>query len=217
MVVVLACLLTIFLLICIVFFYFRRYVERQLALAAATGYRGERTSMKLSEAHGLDPAVIAAFTSFTYSTIKDINIGQQVLECAVCLNEFHDHEALRLLTECSHVFHRDCIDEWLAIHVTCPVCRASLVPKPSQLSQETELPCGPVSQTKDHVSIELVHLKHDLAPPRKLSRSCSMGHLMVERTLENVDRYTLRLPNEYKMFLKTLSMGLTYHYFQKVV
>ncbi|KAI3806712.1 hypothetical protein L1987_22626 [Smallanthus sonchifolius] len=200
MVVMLACLLTAFLVICIVFFYFRHYAERQIALAAATG--GERTSMKLTAARGLDPAVIAAFTSFTYSTVKDIKIGQHVLECAVCLNEFHDHEALRLLPECSHVFHRECIDEWLTLHVTCPVCRASLVPRPSQLSHETELPCGPDRQTKDHVSLELVHLKHDLAPPRKLSRSCSMGNLMVERTLENLDRYTLRLPNEVQNVLK---------------
>ncbi|KAI3806715.1 hypothetical protein L1987_22629 [Smallanthus sonchifolius] len=203
MVVILACLLTSFLLICILFTNFRHYAERQLALAATNGYGGgERTSMSLAATCGLDPAVIAAFTSFTYSTVKDIKIGQHVLECAVCLNEFHDHENLRLLPGCNHVFHRDCIDEWLTVHVTCQVCRASLVPKPSQLSHETELPCGLNAQIKDHVSVELVNLKHDLASSRILSRSCSMGHSMVKRSVESVDRYTLRLPDEVQNALR---------------
>ncbi|KAJ0805487.1 putative transcription factor C2H2 family [Helianthus annuus] len=205
MAILLASLLTAFLLICFLFFYFRRYAERQLALAATSG--DQRTAMKLAVVRGLDPAVIAAFTSFTYSTVKDIKIGQQVLECAVCLNEFLDHEALRLLPECSHVFHRDCIDEWLASHITCPVCRASLVPKPSQPRRETELPCGSNRHTKDHVSVEFFNLEHDLAPPRKLSRSFSMGHMMVQKTIENDDRYTLRLPDKVQSVLKTKFIG----------
>ncbi|KAD6119572.1 hypothetical protein E3N88_10843 [Mikania micrantha] len=205
MIVVLACLPTAISLICLFFFYLRHYNERQLALAAATGH-GQRASMKLATAFGLDPAVIAAFKSFTYSTVKDIKIGQQVLACAVCLNEFHDHEALRLLPECSHVFHRDCIDEWLSLRVTCPVCRASLVPKPSQLSCETELSCGPNRPKEDHVSVEVIdECYNDLAPPRKLSRSCSMGHPMVDRAIGNVDRYTLRLSNDVQSVLKNPS------------
>ncbi|KAF5818589.1 putative transcription factor C2H2 family [Helianthus annuus] len=198
MAILFAFLLTAFLSTCLFFFYLCRYTNRQLALAATTGHSGDqRTAMALATApRGLDPAVIATFTSFTYSTVKDIKIGQHVLECAVCLNEFGDHEVLRLLPECNHVFHRDCIDEWLASHVTCPVCRASLVPNTSQHSQETELTSGQNRHTKDHVSVELVNLKHDLAPPTKLSRSCSMGQVMVQRNVENVDRYTLRLPDK---------------------
>ncbi|XP_076919686.1 RING-H2 finger protein ATL38-like [Bidens hawaiensis] len=209
LVILLACLITSFLLICFFFFYFRRYANRQLALAAATRHRGDqRATLKLAAARGLDPTVIAEFTSFTYSKVKDIKIGQHVLECAVCLNEFHDHEALRLLPECSHVFHRDCIDEWLASHVTCPVCRASLVPRTSQLSRETELTDGLKRHTKDHVSVKIVELEHDLVPPRKLSRSCSMGHVMVQqRIMETVDRYTLRLPVEVHNVLKNVETG----------
>ncbi|XP_076941439.1 RING-H2 finger protein ATL11-like [Bidens hawaiensis] len=203
MVILLARLITSFLLACFFFLYFRRYADRQLALAAATGPGGnQRTAMKLAAARGLDPTVIAEFTSFTYSTVKDIKIGQHVLECAVCLNEFHGHKALRLLPECSHVFHRDCIDEWLASHVTCPVCRASFVPKPSQLSHDTELTDSLKRHTKDQVSVELVDLEHDLEPPRKLSRFCSLGHPMVQRTIGNVDRYTLRLPDKVQNVLK---------------
>ncbi|CAI9260139.1 unnamed protein product [Lactuca saligna] len=50
------------------------------------------------------------------------------LECAVCLNEYEDEETLRLIPKCDHVFHPECIDAWFENHVTCPVCRANLVP-----------------------------------------------------------------------------------------
>ncbi|MFS7913059.1 hypothetical protein Hanom_Chr02g00137251 [Helianthus anomalus] len=86
-------------------------------------------------------------------------------------------------------------------------CRASLVPNTSQHSQETELTSGQNRHTKDHVSVELVNLKHDLAPPRKLSRSCSMGQVMVQRTVENVDRYTLRLPDKVQNVLINTRTG----------
>ncbi|KAI3513720.1 hypothetical protein L1887_21059 [Cichorium endivia] len=193
MAIVLACLLIAFLLICAFLFYFRRCVGRQLVLASAIGNRSERRSVKLAAACGLDPAVIATFTSFTYSTVKDIKIRQHMLECAVCLLEFKDQETLRLLPECNHMFHRSCIDQWLALHVTCPVCRVSLVPKPNKLSFMTESCCGPKGPTKGHVSLEVFDLKHDLPPGKKLFRSFSAGH---SQYADNVDRYTIKLQDD---------------------
>ncbi|KAG8087341.1 hypothetical protein GUJ93_ZPchr0010g8797 [Zizania palustris] len=77
---------------------------------------------------GLDPAVLGAFPTMAYADVKAHKAGKGALECAVCLSEFDDDETLRLLPKCSHAFHTDCIDAWLASHVTCPVCRANLVP-----------------------------------------------------------------------------------------
>ncbi|KAL5232440.1 hypothetical protein ABZP36_031216 [Zizania latifolia] len=77
---------------------------------------------------GVDPAVLEAFPTMAYADVKAHKAGKGALECAVCLSEFDDDETLRLLPKCSHAFHTDCIDAWLASHVTCPVCRANLVP-----------------------------------------------------------------------------------------
>ncbi|XP_047167031.1 E3 ubiquitin-protein ligase ATL6-like [Vigna umbellata] len=85
-------------------------------------------------ARGLDPAVIQTFPTLEYSEVKIHKIGKEPLECAVCLCEFEDTETLRLIPKCDHVFHPDCIDEWLSSHTTCPVCRANLVPTESQES-----------------------------------------------------------------------------------
>ncbi|KAG8049929.1 hypothetical protein GUJ93_ZPchr0009g1152 [Zizania palustris] len=80
--------------------------------------------------HGLDQAVLQTFPTMAYGDVKAHKEIKGALECAVCLSEFDDDEMLRLLPKCSHVFHPDCIDMWLASHVTCPVCRANLTPDP---------------------------------------------------------------------------------------
>ncbi|KAK3128729.1 hypothetical protein QOZ80_6BG0465650 [Eleusine coracana subsp. coracana] len=80
---------------------------------------------------GLDPAVVASFPTMRYAEARELRVGKEdaALECAVCLSEFEDDEELRLLPSCSHAFHPDCIGEWLAGHVTCPVCRCNLDPE----------------------------------------------------------------------------------------
>lgn len=46
--------------------------------------------------------------------------------CAVCLGELEDGELGRLLPACSHAFHVGCIDAWLRLSSTCPVCRSAV-------------------------------------------------------------------------------------------
>ncbi|CAN1771955.1 RING-H2 finger protein ATL72 [Linum perenne] len=47
-------------------------------------------------------------------------------ECSICLGEFSDGERVRVLPKCSHEFHVWCIDQWLALHSSCPICRNSV-------------------------------------------------------------------------------------------
>ncbi|XP_074572345.1 E3 ubiquitin-protein ligase ATL23-like [Curcuma longa] len=49
-------------------------------------------------------------------------------DCAVCLEEMEEGQAARVLPECRHAFHRECVDRWLAGHRECPLCRAVLRP-----------------------------------------------------------------------------------------
>ncbi|XP_069070730.1 RING finger protein 215 isoform X1 [Pleurodeles waltl] len=46
--------------------------------------------------------------------------------CAVCLDQFHKNECLRVLP-CLHRFHRDCVDPWLLLHYTCPLCKYNIL------------------------------------------------------------------------------------------
>lgn len=46
-------------------------------------------------------------------------------ECAICLEEFRECDTVKVIPYCGHVFHPECIDTWLAAHVTCPICRCA--------------------------------------------------------------------------------------------
>ncbi|WOK95366.1 RING-H2 finger protein ATL79-like [Canna indica] len=45
-------------------------------------------------------------------------------ECAICLTEFAEGDAVRVLPACNHGFHVGCIERWLAARSSCPTCRA---------------------------------------------------------------------------------------------
>ncbi|KAG0004820.1 hypothetical protein BGZ65_012619 [Modicella reniformis] len=42
--------------------------------------------------------------------------------CPICLCDYEDLEELRHLP-CDHYFHKDCVDEWLKLKRTCPLCK----------------------------------------------------------------------------------------------
>ncbi|MCL7031967.1 hypothetical protein MKW94_006167 [Papaver nudicaule] len=48
--------------------------------------------------------------------------------CAICLSEYQPKETLKTLPACNHCFHADCIDPWLHLNLTCPICRKFSVP-----------------------------------------------------------------------------------------
>ncbi|KAK3006679.1 hypothetical protein RJ639_016947 [Escallonia herrerae] len=54
--------------------------------------------------------------------------------CPICLSEYRPKETLRSIPECQHCFHADCIDEWLRLNATCPVCRNSPPRSPPPLT-----------------------------------------------------------------------------------
>lgn len=78
-----------------------------------------------TEPRGLDDAVIRLIPLIQYRT-EGNREEKTFSECAVCLNEFQEDERLRIIPNCSHVFHIDCIDVWLQNNANCPLCRTSI-------------------------------------------------------------------------------------------
>ncbi len=52
-------------------------------------------------------------------------------DCPICLYSFEQGNPVRML-ECGHIFHADCILEWVKIRekATCPICNVHLTGKP---------------------------------------------------------------------------------------
>jgi hypothetical protein len=46
------------------------------------------------------------------------------------LCEYKDLEMLRMMPDCRHYFHLLCLDAWLKLNGSCPVCRNSPLPTP---------------------------------------------------------------------------------------
>ncbi|KAL6129920.1 hypothetical protein ACLB2K_068302 [Fragaria x ananassa] len=85
---------------------------------------------------GLDEATICSYPKLLYSEVKlhmfDSVSCTSPSCCCICLAEFEDKDVLRSVPNCGHFFHQICVDKWLLLHPTCPVCRNSLVdPLPS--------------------------------------------------------------------------------------
>jgi hypothetical protein len=74
---------------------------------------------------GLDSAISETLPMFLYKS-QNCTDG---LDCAVCLCEFEENEKGRLLPNCGHSFHVECIDMWFRSHSTCPVCRNGVQPE----------------------------------------------------------------------------------------
>lgn len=53
-------------------------------------------------------------------------------QCAICLSTYVPGELVRELPcDSRHHFHKTCVDDWLKLNATCPVCRSRLFPVPS--------------------------------------------------------------------------------------
>ncbi|XP_039039375.1 RING-H2 finger protein ATL1-like [Hibiscus syriacus] len=72
---------------------------------------------------GLDESAIQEILTFWFE--REGN-ERSIYGCVVCLNEFQEHDILRVLPKCNHAFHLDCIDIWLQSNENCPLCRTSI-------------------------------------------------------------------------------------------
>ncbi|KAI4334315.1 hypothetical protein L6164_019026 [Bauhinia variegata] len=142
---------------------------------------------------GLDLHTIRSLPVFKYHR----DVKQPQLDCAICLSEFQEGEALKVIPYCEHVFHPECIDMWLASNVTCPVCRSK---KFLQMKRDDDGGLGTIDKKGDRgrggstsqqgSTVEnRVKLKHDgqagSHSERRTSNCFSLegGRLVFRRTL----------------------------------
>lgn len=58
--------------------------------------------------------------------------------CSICLGDYQLGNMLFVSKHCGHVFHMDCILEWLDKHEECPVCRVKMVTQEEMVEAAVE-------------------------------------------------------------------------------
>jgi hypothetical protein len=62
--------------------------------------------------------------------------------CAVCLELYSNNDIIRILP-CRHEFHKNCVDPWLKLKQTCPLCKNNITDNSTTTS-------SPSQQTQQH-------------------------------------------------------------------
>ena len=63
----------------------------------------------------------------TINHMDDIESVESVVgECSVCLDPFNNSKELIQLV-CGHIYHKECVYEWISRKNTCPNCRKSIL------------------------------------------------------------------------------------------
>lgn len=141
-------------LVFLVYLYFWRVFSRKrVASSSGASARGGEDDSDASSSASAPPSpprtqgrgehdrVVASLPTFIHS--GGGAAGEKAAECAVCIAELRDGDKACALPRCGHRFHAACVDVWLRLHTTCPLCRASVaVPAP-----EAEERKGGVSNT----------------------------------------------------------------------
>ncbi|CAN4111450.1 unnamed protein product [Withania somnifera] len=102
-------------------------------MATAIQHITTRTTLapQPAAATGLDNSTIESYTKVVLGESRRV-LGPNHETCPICLAEYHPKEIVKCIPECEHCFHAECIDEWLKINGTCPVCRNN--PSPAHVT-----------------------------------------------------------------------------------
>lgn len=84
---------------------------------------------------GLDETTIESFDKIVLGESRRLpGVGHNDgTGCSICLSEYNSKDIIRCIPKCTHCFHVHCIDEWLRMNSTCPLCRNSPSPSHSVL------------------------------------------------------------------------------------
>ncbi|KAI4301118.1 hypothetical protein L6164_034432 [Bauhinia variegata] len=156
---------------------------------------------------GLDESVIREIPSFQFTkgVGENESADQSVYGCVVCLTEFQQHDMLKVLPNCSHAFHLDCIDIWLHTNANCPLCRSSIsgttrspmdhIIAPSSSPQDSQL-LSNMGSDEDFVVIELGGGEHGgILPQRQQERNDSRGSLAQSTSYSTTRKMEQKLGN----------------------
>ena len=73
---------------------------------------------------------LQALPTCTYAEAKKRGESYAIVgeQCAICRMEFEDNDVMRVLP-CRHAEHAECLDQWLRLNRSCPLCQRDVAPR----------------------------------------------------------------------------------------
>lgn len=122
------------------------------------------------------------------ATVYHTGYPLRALDCPICLAEFMEGERVRVLPECCHTFHADCIDAWLLSNASCPSCRhfllCALSKKQSGFCQPVESARMDVTERNESVAVNVLSFQVS-ADDMTMTASSSLGSVKSASDLES--------------------------------
>ncbi|KAK8595844.1 hypothetical protein V6N13_000530 [Hibiscus sabdariffa] len=127
------CVLTVVVLV-LIFHIYSRCVHRRRQARRRHDFQRLIRSLGLTTSGDLPlgPVVTNSLPIFRFkqtTQLGEIYHNGKSTECSVCLIVLEDEDMARVLPNCRHIFHAECIDKWLSLHSTCPLCRVEAEPR----------------------------------------------------------------------------------------
>ncbi|CAA7036245.1 unnamed protein product [Microthlaspi erraticum] len=96
------------------------FTQGMIVLEESSGLNPLFRDLIGSGEEGHPPASKASIDSMP---VVDLGDGCEEGECVICLEEWKPEETTVKEMPCKHRFHGGCIEKWLGLHGSCPVCR----------------------------------------------------------------------------------------------
>jgi len=68
-------------------------------------------------------------TVMTAETVTEVpkSFGAPCIECVICYNDIDTSDRTEyMIAPCNHIFHKDCLIQWMEVKMECPICRHNL-------------------------------------------------------------------------------------------
>ena len=105
---------------------YRNYVRRQLDQSDIVIVSGRDVNINVNienthRGRDIHETIEDFIIDIENCTQEGVYNSDFVIECIICLENIEKHDNIRTLS-CFHMYHTDCIDEWLVRNPTCPIC-----------------------------------------------------------------------------------------------
>jgi len=68
-------------------------------------------------------------TGMTAETVTEVSKchNASCIECVICYNNIDtSNRTAYMIAPCDHIFHKDCLVQWMEVKMECPICRQKL-------------------------------------------------------------------------------------------